>query len=57
MHWKMFSSTPGLYLYLKPVMGDSRMLKLHKPMKLLVKMENVSFTLWKKHHGLLANPI
>ena len=33
-------------------------LKISKSMKLLVQMENVSFTLWKKLNGFfLVNPI
>ena len=32
-------------------------LKISKSIKLLVKMKNVSFILWKKTFGLLANPI
>ena len=32
-------------------------LKVSKSIKLLVKMKNVSFVLWKKHMDTLANPI
>ena len=35
----------------------SDILKISKSMKLLVKMKNRSFILWKKLYGLLANPV
>ena len=35
--------------------GD--ILRISKSIKLLVKMKNVSYILWKKPHGVLANPI
>ena len=35
----------------------ANILKISKSIKLLVKMKNVSFILWKKPYGLLANPM
>ena len=39
------------------VQGIANTLKISKSIKLLVKLKNVSFILWKKHTGFLANPI
>ena len=50
IHWKMFSSTPGLC----PLEAD--MLKISKSIMLLVKMKNVSFILQKKLSELLGQP-
>ena len=34
----------------------TNILKISKSIKLLVKMKNVSFILWKRLHGLLGQP-
>ena len=59
MHWKMFSSTPGL----SPPQANSQgggqiadILKISKSIKLLVKMKNVSFISWRKPYGVFGQP-
>ena len=55
MHWKMFSSTPGLYL-LEANSGRCQHIQNIQINK-VVKMKKVSFILQKKLNRLLANPI
>ena len=56
MHWKMFSSTPGLY---SPETSSgfywsSNILKISKSVKLLVKMKKMCFILWKRCNRLFV---
>ena len=53
MHWKTFSSTPGLY----PQEANSRRQLTYSKYTnqwLLVKMKNVSFILWKRLNRLFG---
>ena len=56
MHWKMFSSIPGLYP-LEANSGDSQHIQnIQINIKLLVKMKNMPFILWKKLNRLFGQP-
>ena len=54
-YWKMFSSSPGLYP-LEANMGDGRHTPNIQICKVIGKMKNVSFILWKKLNGLFGQP-
>ena len=57
MHWKMFSSTSGLYPLEANSRGRADILKISKSIELLMKMKNIPFILQKNQTDFLVNPI